>query len=197
MSGVHWAWQQWQCQGTRGRTSCPCQQHTQPLLETSPEVTCTPQNWGNSACCLSFPRIKERENYFLDRAWVDLASLQVLEGTGTDQNILSHNNPLSLDSGFHTVTEKKKTQTVSKIPFSNKINVWAYKNFLYSQIRKEINRRKMFPCLVSLHFWSLLCHPLPNLEGAKRERRGGEKSRWDAAQLFPFWFSNPSHPVFT
>lgn len=34
--------------------------------------------------------------FFLDRAWMDLASPQGLKATGTDQKVLSHNSPLSL-----------------------------------------------------------------------------------------------------
>lgn len=55
----------------------------------------------------------------------------------------------------------------------------------------------MIPCFVFLHFWSFLCHSLPNLERVKREKRGGEKTRWDAAHLFPFWFPNPNHQFCT
>lgn len=84
--------------------------------------------------------------------------------------------------------DSKNPKHFFKIPFSNKIYVWSYKNFLSSQIRKEINRRKMFHCLVSLHFWSLLCHPLPDVEGVKREGRGGEKTPWMQLSCSHFGF---------
>lgn len=46
-SAAHWAWWQLQCQGTRGRRSCPCQQHgaflsmpVLPLLQAAPGSGC-------------------------------------------------------------------------------------------------------------------------------------------------------------
>lgn len=52
----------------------------------------------------------------------------------------------------------------------------------------------MLLCFAFLHFWSLLCRSLPDLEQAKGERRGGEKTRLDASH-FGFQIQSSGFPL--
>lgn len=94
--------------------------HTKASLETCPEVTWAPQNWGNSACCLSFSiEVHKRGKMIF---WTEPGWFWLLYKGWRGQAPTKMSYPISQSSSIG-IKKTNQNPTFLKIPFSNKTNV--------------------------------------------------------------------------